>query len=269
MLNQLQAVSKSANTPRTPDWIPVSFKLTQETPDGLPAMGVEARLGRGSQGADKEDAIQRESDAQGLIDFGVVQPGDWSFLLRRAAKDGGSWHLTGILSATPGTSIQRSFVCPRADEPMAPVSIHIDWPPDLANKGLALVARLRHEGFTYQPLRHWSEVHDYDSEDTTGVFHVLWGPKANRVDAGPRGSPALLAALGNGAGADLCAGSTIPAPGVEPYEKEQVYVDLADLIRPAIPVRSSCYMVEINFKSSPLSGPGRRSPRQCGRNASS
>ncbi len=232
MLEQLQAMSKSTNSPKTPDWIPVSFKLTQDTTDGPPAVGVEARLGRGNQGADKEDAIQRESDDHGMIDFGVVQPGDWGFVLRRAAKDGGSWLLTGKLSALPGTSIGRSIVCPKTDEPMAPVSIHIEWPPDLADKGLAVVACLRHEGFAYQPPLHWREFLDYDSASTAGIKYVLCGPGANKVKRIQRGSPALWRLSGQSpiAGA---AGSYSPAP--DPELTDQTYVDLMLKDQPSDP----------------------------------
>ncbi len=43
MLKQLAAMSKAVENPRSPDWIPVSFKLTQETLDGPPGVGFQAR----------------------------------------------------------------------------------------------------------------------------------------------------------------------------------------------------------------------------------
>ncbi len=61
MLAQLQAMSKETTSPRSPDWIPVSFKLAQETPDGPAAVGVQASLGRGNQGS----AIQRIPTTRG------------------------------------------------------------------------------------------------------------------------------------------------------------------------------------------------------------
>jgi hypothetical protein len=226
LLEQLQKLSQSANSARSSDWIPISFKLTEQTLDGPAAVGVQARMGRGSQGADKEDNIQRESDAQGVIDFGVVQPGDWGFLLRQGTKDGGSWVLAGTLNVLPGTSIAKSIVCPKCNGPTAPVSIHVDWPPDLADKGLALIAELRHEGFTYQPPLHWREVHDYDSENTIGVFHVLCGPKADRVTAVQKGSLGFWQVSGRlpVPGYTPAPGSTIPAPVVE--QADRVCVDL-------------------------------------------
>ena len=48
MLKQLAAMSKAVENPRSPDWIPVSFKLTQETLDGPPGVGFQAALGRGT-----------------------------------------------------------------------------------------------------------------------------------------------------------------------------------------------------------------------------
>ncbi len=226
MIMQLQAISKSASSSKTPEWIPVSFKLTLDKLDGPPAVGVQARLGRGKQGADKEDAIERESDDKGMIDFGVVQPGDWSFVLTRPAKDGGRWLTTAKLSVVPGSAIQKAIVCPTFDEPTAPVSVRIDWPPDLADKGLAVVAGLGHEGFTYQPPLHWNEIHDNESADNSGVFHLFCGPGAGRVVAVKRGGPVLWQLSENPA----VPGAAAPgarAVGVEPYKTGQIYVDMA------------------------------------------
>ena len=81
MIKQLAAVSKAVENPRSPDWIPVSFKLTQETLDGPPAVNLRVSLGRGGGGSNKPEAILRQSDANGVVDFGVVQPGDWEYKL--------------------------------------------------------------------------------------------------------------------------------------------------------------------------------------------
>ena len=66
MLKQLAALSKAVENPRSPDWIAVSFKLTQETLDGPPGVGFQAALGRGTGGSNKPEAIQRDSDANGI-----------------------------------------------------------------------------------------------------------------------------------------------------------------------------------------------------------
>src|SRR5262245_32616076 len=109
MLRQLQAMAKPAQPSRNGDWIPVKFQLTMEKPDGPPAVGYEVILGRGHGGADKAESIHRRSDADGLADFGVVQPGDWEFTIRA-----GFWNTTGGLNAIPGSSIFQEIVCPKS-----------------------------------------------------------------------------------------------------------------------------------------------------------
>ena len=52
---------EGGRSPEAPDWIPVSFQLTQEAGVGTPAVGFEASWAVGT-GTDKEEAIRRESD---------------------------------------------------------------------------------------------------------------------------------------------------------------------------------------------------------------
>src|SRR5262249_27038932 len=94
MLRQLQAMAKPAPPAKSADCIPVWFKLTGEKPDGPPAVGYEVILGRGHGGSEKAESIHRRSDANGLADFGVVQPGDWEFSIRAHP-----WHASGGLNA--------------------------------------------------------------------------------------------------------------------------------------------------------------------------
>jgi len=218
MLEQLQAISKSASTTKTPDWIPISFKLTQETPDGPPAVGVEARLGRGNGGASKESAIHRESDDKGMVDFGVVQPGDWEFFLRQPVKDGGTWITTGTLNVLLSTTIQKSIICPRNPDQKVPVSIGVDWPSDLADQGLAIVASFQHQGFTYQPLLHWDQTNDSSASIRAGTISVFCGPRPNRMTRIEGGGPIFWRIPTSGLGSEL--------PDVKPFKRDQVYIDL-------------------------------------------
>jgi hypothetical protein len=214
MLEQLQATSKSANTIKAPDWIPVSFKLTQETPEGPPAMGVAASLGRGNQGASKEGAIHRESDDKGMIDFGVVQPGDWEFIL---SID--TWRTTGTLNVLPGTTITKTIVCPRISEEHVPISVQIDWPPDLAESGLAVVASFKHKGFTYQPPLHWYLSDNPPGPDRISVF---CGPRSKKM-AGIEPGGFSYWRIGN---PDPSIAPESPLPDVKPFKRGQVYLDL-------------------------------------------
>ncbi len=153
MLRQLRAMAKPTQPARSADWIPVKFELTMEKPDGPPAVGYEVILGRGHGGTMKAESIHRCSDANGLADFGVVQPGDWEFTIRA-----GPWHATGGLNAIPGTSIIKEIVCPKAPPDRVPVKVRVDRPGPLAEKGLIAVASFQLEPQTYQPPLIWSAI---------------------------------------------------------------------------------------------------------------
>jgi hypothetical protein len=155
MLKQLQELSKSAQSPKSPDWIPVSFRLTQEKTDGPPAPRISAALGRGNNGTKKDDAIFRESDPGGLVDFGVVQPGDWEFSLWSKGYERDSWRAIGKLNVLPGSNVEKTIVCPRFPLGNVPVTIRVDWPPDLAEQELQVAIELHHQGFDYEPPLRW------------------------------------------------------------------------------------------------------------------
>ncbi len=220
LLQKLEEMSRSAATPRSPDWIPVKFKLTQGTPDGPPAVGFGAKLGRGIVSVNSgSDAIDRESDKQGMIDFGVVQPGDWGFALYSE-----TWQTTGTLNVLPGTTITKTIVCPETAPEQVPLSVQVEWPPDLAESGLGVFASFFHQGFTYQPPLHWFPT---DSARRPGCVSVLCVPDTKRPDSGP-----TIAIDRSGFSCwqlqDLNPGppGTPPLPTVKPFKRGQAYLDL-------------------------------------------
>ena len=183
MLKQLAAMSKAVENPRSPDWIPVSFKLTQQTLDGPPAVNLGASLGRGNNGSNKHEAIHRQSDANGRVDLGVVQPGDWEYRLTYSSGMVGRpmWSAVGTLNVVPGAKVEKAIVCPSTPLEQVTVKPRVEWPSDLASKDLLVAADFGHEGWSYQPSLHWS----------AGGFlwNVLCGPARNKpevlVEAAP------------------------------------------------------------------------------------
>lgn len=170
MLKQLQIMAEAAAPGQSPDWIPVSFKLTQQTLDGPPAVGCEVALGRaaeappggrGSMGNGTEyppmtEVIHRVSDDKGLVDFGVVRPGDWQFDLVRSWNGSDTWHCRGSMSVLPGIKIVKSIVCPKAPPDTGPVTLRIAWPEDLAAKNYLVEASFTHDGVTFHTPLHWT-----------------------------------------------------------------------------------------------------------------
>jgi hypothetical protein len=170
LLKRIEALTKAVQSPQTPDWIPVSFKLTRGDLDGPPAAGCNANLGRatggkfrgaksgmGAQGGiEWTDSIHRVSDGNGLVDFGVVHPGDWEYTITCGAQSArAEWITSGNLNVLPGTKVSRSIICP-ADEPQpAPVRIRVEWPDDLARRRFLIHAWLACDGISYQQGLEW------------------------------------------------------------------------------------------------------------------
>jgi hypothetical protein len=168
MLRQLQAMAKPAAPANSAEWIPVTFKLTVEKPDGPPAVGYEVALGRGYGGSVRAEAIHRRTDATGLADFGVVQPGDWEFMIQA-----GGWQTTAGLNVVPGTSVAKEIVVPKVPPDRAQVRVRVDWPTPLADKGLIAVALFRPRPLSYQPPIRWASLHE---------VQIACGPRGEQAE---------------------------------------------------------------------------------------
>ena len=141
MLKQLQSMAKPAQSPPTSEWIPLSFKLTLETPDGPPAVGYEVKLQKESAGLFEGGILPPESDSS-------CRPGRFQ---RRGPprRLGGSrpsrswdeqhiWMCQGSMNILPGTKVVKTIVCPGPQTARCEVKFRIQWPADLAAKDLRL-----------------------------------------------------------------------------------------------------------------------------------
>jgi hypothetical protein len=174
MLKKLDEMSKAAQSPRSADWIPVTFHLSDETGAGSPAANFRVSLGRGTNGSNRGDAIRRVSTETGIVDCGVVQPGDWEYSLIVPGEQGEfAWTATGTLNVVPGTTIEQSIICPKPARTAVTIRPRVKWPADLADKNLVLCAQFQHMGLTFQPPLTW----------TTGGFfwEVFLGPEPDTV----------------------------------------------------------------------------------------
>ena len=151
MLRHLQAMAKPAQPAKSDDWIPVQFVLKMDDPGGPPAVGYKVILGRGRNGTNKDEAIHRSTDVNGLADFGVVQPGDWEFSIHA-----GPWHSTGGLNVIPGRSIVKQIVCPKAPPDPVQVKVRLNWPKPLPDKDIVVVAWFYLQNKIFQPPLEWN-----------------------------------------------------------------------------------------------------------------
>jgi hypothetical protein len=182
MLKHLQSMANAAQAPQSPDWVSVSFKLTLETVDGPPAPGYEATLLSGSSGV-FDQGIRRESDADGLVDFGVVHPGDWQFLLSKAWDNDHKWKCEGNINVLPGTKLVKTIVCPKPapEQVQCQVQLRVQWPADLADKDLRVLATFEQAPTTLQPPLKWSIV---DSAESLQTRSVMIGPGLKQIEIG-------------------------------------------------------------------------------------
>ena len=158
LLKQLQVMATLAPAPAAAaspiQPVPVVFKLTQETLDGPPAAGVTVVLSTGQPLPNRP--MERKTDQEGNADFGIVQPGDWEFMVSEewdaAAR---SWHASGGFHILPGAAVKNAIICPKAPATTEKVQINVDWPPNLRDKSLWLGAIFKHVGIIYQPSLNW------------------------------------------------------------------------------------------------------------------
>jgi hypothetical protein len=134
---QLRELSEAIKHPRSLDWNPVRIKLTEETEQGPPAVGVMVVLTRSIESPPK--TFSRRTDAAGMADFGTLQPGQYSLQINDTWPEG-SASTDGELTVQPGAEINKHIVCPAL--PLARVSVRVrwQWPADLEKEPLLLYA---------------------------------------------------------------------------------------------------------------------------------
>jgi hypothetical protein len=172
MLKQLHEMSEAIRNPRTPDWNPVKFRITEETPDGPPVLGCRIMI---HQDNTADSGRSRTSDASGIADLGILHPGQYHFEVFRSWGEG-SLGGSGRLSVEPGSQVNKLIVCPKTLLERVPVRIRCAWPADLEKEGLVLEA-----GFVINPVDRsdvsWRVLHRWTSEltaRTSNTEHEEW-----------------------------------------------------------------------------------------------
>jgi hypothetical protein len=157
MLNKLSEMSEAIRHPVSPDWNPLTFKLTEESAAGPPAVGVSATLWR-MVGAAVTN-VDRTSDESGIADFGAVQPGDYTFRLTRSWPKG-EYTTEGKFTVRPATEVHKTIACPNAPTGTVSVRIKYAWPADLEAAGLFLYTPFTFLGRSFDRgvLWRWDEL---------------------------------------------------------------------------------------------------------------
>jgi hypothetical protein len=139
MLKQLKAMSEAVRNPRSLDWNPLKIRLTENTLDGPPVPGVNVALERVHSGnGGGVYGRYLKSDPSGIVDFGLVNPGEYNFSLFQLATgaQGISRRASVQVSVQPGNDVTKHIVCPKTPAETAPVTIKCSWPADLEKEDL-------------------------------------------------------------------------------------------------------------------------------------
>jgi hypothetical protein len=124
-----------ANAAKSLEWNPLRVRLVYEKTGGEPVSGFAVTAEGNLLDTGKKMSLERTSGADGIADFGLVRPGEHSINVVAPWGERLRNYSTTIL---PGEDRTAEIVCPRKVEE-ADVSITVDWPEELANKGLWLI----------------------------------------------------------------------------------------------------------------------------------
>jgi hypothetical protein len=168
MLSKLSEMAEAIRNPRSADWNPVKFTLTEDTLDGPPAAGCSISVGVTDDGK----WIVRTSDASGVADFGLLHPGSYTFQVSKS-WDRGALLGSGDFHIEPGSQVDKRIVCPQKTLKPVPLDVRFSWPADLEKEGLVLDAP-----FWFGPIE--KEGTSWSLNPGTGLatHFVLFGPGA-------------------------------------------------------------------------------------------
>jgi hypothetical protein len=169
MLKQLQVMTDAIKHPRSLDWNPVKFSFTEETADGPPARDVSVILLKLSDPSAR--GINRESTESGVADFGLLNPGQYSFLVARKWSEG-TIQTSGTLDVQPGEHLHKQIVCPKSAPQRAGVRLACDWPNDLKSERLVLYVRFDFRHLETVPGTDWT----WSNRPPSSRSHILFDP---------------------------------------------------------------------------------------------
>ena len=141
MLRKLGEMSDAIKNPRSLDWNPVKITITEDTPDGAPVAGSSVALYLRDT---PQKRVLRNSDASGIADFGLMNPGEYSFTFSKSL-DRRTLSGTGQLIVDPGSQINKHVVVPKQVIEPVPLRVRCEWPDDLRKEGLILDVSFRFE----------------------------------------------------------------------------------------------------------------------------
>ena len=135
MLEALRELRAEAVASKSLDWNPLKARLVLDAPDGPPAAGYTVQLFQGAESAYDNLNMKDISDPDGLVDFGLVRPGQCQLTVTTPWNES----LVQHIAIRPGESNSTEIVCPSTALGKGDVEIQIAWPEDLQDQNLWVI----------------------------------------------------------------------------------------------------------------------------------
>jgi hypothetical protein len=177
--------------------IPAGRQLRVVLPPSLLAWGATGQYGGmggvGGMGGNNAPSkrIYRTSGSSGIVEFGAVQPGDYSYRISKYWA-GGYVIATGQLNVGPGSKVEKLVVCPKTPPEMAIVHVGCSWPADLEREALVLYAPFSYRYRKLASDMEWALTDSYSpqrpnrrSSQGMGMYPSQGQPATRSVLCGP------------------------------------------------------------------------------------
>ena len=209
MLKHMRAMSEVVRSTHSLEWNPVTFKLTEETPDGPPVVGVsialaERAVGNVGAGPGMAKPAWRVTDRSGVADFGVVRPGDYFYQIYKGF-DQGSVSTVGELDIEPGSKLSKHITCPKTPLERTQMRFRWNWPDDLEKERLVLYTSFAHDPIKLQDVS-WTLTDNHPPDPSLAknlwlgpqfllpaTRSIVCGPAASMASVLPKKQPFLWA----------------------------------------------------------------------------
>ena len=169
MFEQLAALVKQQNVEtRSLEWNPLKVRCVLDTADGKPGEGIKVIANGHFLSSGENVRITKTTGSDGIADFGLVRPCQAQLDIKTAWNERTEQSVT----ISPGQDHVETVICPAAPLPQVNAEYEIDWPKQLQDKGLALVA-----GFRLEPRKVGQQFWRTSARGGICDFaHVISGP---------------------------------------------------------------------------------------------
>jgi hypothetical protein len=128
IMQRLAAIAEKDGKPTASlDWNPFRVQVVKDDSSKSPAQGFIVGFRGNAHTASEEVVLSEKSDAQGMVDFGVVRPGTYSVAV---TTPWGETHSTSTL-VRPGTEHTISVTCPAQDTKKVAIDFEVKWPDSI------------------------------------------------------------------------------------------------------------------------------------------